>query len=266
MPRFDQSRFVKRARADVHVAIASPDLVLVQVVGAIDDATKMANLAYERLSEWYGLHFPEFKHADPAKYVQVALSVDRKNIDEKKLQEIIGQQAQAVIARAKSSNGVEFSQEDFDALRAHAEMFFAMHRLLEQLEKYRDGVAQKLCPNISYVAGPALAAKLVAQAGGISRLASFPSSTVQVLGAEKALFKHLKTGSPPPKHGLIFQYPMISTAPKHARGKLSRALAAKISIAAKADAYSHNFIAEKLKEQFEKRAKEILDRENKGKS
>jgi len=102
---------------------------------------------------------------------------------------------------------------------------------------------------------------LIAQAGGLSKLASFPSSTVQVIGAEKALFKHLRSGSPPPKHGLIFQHVLISTSPKHARGKIARALAAKIAIAAKADAYSHNFIAEKLKEQFEARAKDILAKE-----
>jgi nucleolar protein 56 len=111
---------------------------------------------------------------------------------------------------------------------------------------------------MSHIAGPELAAKLVAQSGGLQRMAMFPASTIQVLGAEKALFKHLKSGSRPPKHGLIFQHASIGMAPKKVRGKISRCLAAKLTIAAKADAFSHNFIAEKLKAQFEAQVKRIM--------
>ncbi len=258
MPRFDQSKFVKRANVGVKAALASPDHVLVQTVSAIDELTKMSNLAYERIVEWYGLHFPEFKQADPAKYVQVAQTLDRQSMDEAALTQILGTSAPNVIARSRTSSGVAFSPADFSALREHTGLFFLMKEKIARLEKYRDEAAQKLAPNISHLAGPALAAKLIAQAGGLSKLASFPASTVQVIGAEKALFKHLRSGSPPPKHGLIFQHVLISMSPKRARGKIARALAAKIAIASKADAYSHNFIAEKLKEQFEARAKAIL--------
>ena len=261
MPRFDQSKFVKRANVGVKAALASPDHVLVQTVSAIDEMTKMSNLAYERIVEWYGLHFPEFKQADAAKYVQVAQAIDRQNIDEAKLAQILGPSAPNVVARAKTSSGVAFSPADFDALREHTSLFALMQEKIARLEKYRDEAAQKIAPNISHLAGPALAAKLIAQAGGLSKLASFPASTVQVIGAEKALFKHLRSGSPPPKHGLIFQHVLISMSPKRARGKIARALAAKIAIASKADAYSHHFIAEKLKEQFETRAKDILAKE-----
>jgi nucleolar protein 56 len=98
----------------------------------------------------------------------------------------------------------------------------------------------------------------VAQAGGLHRLSFFPASTIQVLGAEKALFKHLRSGSKPPKHGLIFQHSSIGMSPKKVRGKIARALAAKLTIASKADAISHNFIAEKLKASFEAHTKRIL--------
>lgn len=259
-PFFDQSKFVKKAKSGVQEALTSPDHLLVQVVGAIDETTKMANLAGERLSEWYALHFPEFRTNDQMKYAQVALAFDRVHPDAAALNSILGENgASSVLQKAKTSVGVVFSPADMESVRSHAKLFISMQALREQYEKYQEELATRLCPNMSYLAGAPIAAKLVAQAGGLMKLATLPASTVQVLGAEKALFKHLKSGSPPPKHGLIFQHPLISTAPKRARGKLSRALAAKIVIASKADAFSHHFIAEKLKEQFDARAKTILE-------
>jgi hypothetical protein len=229
-----------------------------QVVSAIDEQNKIANLAYERISEWYGLHFPEFRHREPFKYVQVAAFFDRKNMDEGKLREILGEAAQNVLERAKTSVGVEFSDEDLSILQGQAKLVLEMHEMKERLEKYQDEICTRMAPNMSNLAGSAVAAKLIAASGGIQKLAVMPSSTIQVLGAEKALFKHLRSGSPSPKHGIIFQHPLISTAPRRARGKIARALAAKLAIAAKADGFTHNDISAKLKEQFEKRAQQIL--------
>ncbi|MFH1307058.1 MAG: NOP5/NOP56 family protein [Candidatus Micrarchaeota archaeon] len=258
--RFDHSKFVRKAKAGVKEALTSPDHILVQAVSSVDELNKISNLAYERLTEWYGLHFPEFKHRDPVKYTKIALILDRTSPDEGKVREILGESANSVLEKAKNSVGVKFSEDDMGMLRSHAEMLVSIYNFREKLEEYQNKLAEKLAPNISLLAGPGVTAKLIAQAGSLKRLASFPSSTIQVLGAEKALFKHLKSGSPPPKHGLIFQHPLISTAPKKARGKLARALAAKIAIATKADAYSHNSIAGKLKEQFDKRANAILQK------
>ncbi|MDE1798622.1 MAG: hypothetical protein KGH63_04420 [Candidatus Micrarchaeota archaeon] len=258
--KLDKSTFMARAKSGVRSAMASPDHALVQIVSAIDDINKMANLASERLTEWYGLHFPEYRNADPIKYAEVALMLDRTNLDEAALTQLVGvDAATGVLHRAKTSMGVAFSPEDLAAVRAQAQLVLSMYTLRGHYEKYQEDLANRLCPNMSFIAGPAVAAKLVAQAGGLAKLATLPASTIQVLGAEKALFKHLKSGSPPPKHGLIFQHPLISTAPKRARGKIARALAAKLTIASKADAISHHFIADKLKEQFEARAQKILE-------
>lgn len=117
---------------------------------------------------------------------------------------------------------------------------------------------EEIAPNISTVAGPLIAARLLSQAGSLKKLAFLPSSTIQVLGAEKALFRFKKEGGKPPKHGVIFQNPNISHAPKNKRGKISRVLASKISIAAKADAFTKNRISDDLEEQFKQRKKEIL--------
>ena len=256
---FTQSRdeFFKRARKKVKIAISSRDNLLIQSVAAVDELNKSSNLLFERLTEWYGMHFPELRTPDNRKYAEGVLALDRKSPDMAALAAVFGPQAQSIADKARASVGTELSPSDIDMLHSLAKEVLALWALRDRIEAYEAGMANEICPNLSCIAGPELAAKLVAQAGGLNRLAMFPASTVQVLGAEKALFKHLKSGSKPPKHGLIFQHAAIGKAPRKIRGKLARALAAKLAIAAKADAYSHNFIAEKLKASFEASAKRI---------
>jgi nucleolar protein 56 len=244
----------------VHVAISSRDNILIQTVSAVDELNKSSNLLFERLTEWYGMHFPELRTPDNAKFVQGVLAIDRAHPDLAALEKIFGPQAPTIFGRMKVSVGSDLSDEDLKQVRLLASQIQALWALRDEIEAYEAKIANELCPNLSYIAGPELAAKLVAQAGGLQRMATFPSSTIQVLGAEKALFKHLKSGSRPPKHGLIFQHALIGKSPKKARGKIARSLAAKLTIASKADALSHNFIAEKLKIQFESQAQKILAR------
>ena len=115
-----------------------------------------------------------------------------------------------------------------------------------------------MAPNVCKIIGPNIGARLIAYAGGIEKLATMPAGTIQVLGAEKALFKHIKDGTPPPKHGVIFQHEMINKAPKNKRGKIARLLATKLAIAAKADAFTKNYIADELKKEIEERYREIM--------
>jgi nucleolar protein 56 len=255
-----REEFFKRAKKKVTVAVSSRDNLLIQSVSAVDELNKSSNPLFERLTEWYGMHFPEFRMQDNAKYVEGVLAIDRMAPDMAKLTPVFGPQAQSIADKARASMGTALSEEDISQARSLALQIKALWQLRNSIEAYEAKIARELCPNMSHLAGPELAAKLVAQSGGLRRMAMFPASTVQVLGAEKALFKHLKSGSRPPKHGLIFQHPLIGMAPKKARGKISRALAAKLAIAAKADAFSHNFIAEKLKSQFEAQVKRIMGR------
>ncbi|MDP8003839.1 MAG: C/D box methylation guide ribonucleoprotein complex aNOP56 subunit, partial [Caldisphaera sp.] len=132
-----------------------------------------------------------------------------------------------------------------------------MYNLRKDLDQYATSAMKEVAPNITELVGPLLGARLISLAGGLERLATMPASTIQVLGAEKALFRALKTGGRPPKHGIIFQYPEIYKSPKWQRGKIARALAAKLAIAAKVDAYSGRFIGNKLKEDLNKRTEEI---------
>jgi nucleolar protein 56 len=127
----------------------------------------------------------------------------------------------------------------------------------ERLEKQIELDMQKIAPNTSALIGPIIGARLISIAGGLERLAVMPASTIQVLGAEKALFRFKKEGGKPPKHGVIFQHPLINKAPLKDRGKIARAFAAKIAIAVKADVFTKKDISDTLKEGLEKRLKEI---------
>ena len=135
---------------------------------------------------------------------------------------------------------------------------------IKDLEKVRDEISREIekraniiCPNISYLVGPIIAARLIASAGSLRRLAKLPASTIQVLGAEEAFFRHLKSGAKCPKHGIIFRVPLVRNSPRKFRGKIARALASKIAIAARVDYYGNEFVGEKLKEELIKRVEEI---------
>ncbi len=118
----------------------------------------------------------------------------------------------------------------------------------------------EIAPNIKELAGPLLGARLIAKAGGLKKMAELPASTIQVLGAEKALFRHLTKGTRPPKHGILFQHPWVRNAKRWQRGKIARSLAAKLAIAAKEDYFEGRFIADKLKKELEERIEEIKEK------
>jgi len=118
----------------------------------------------------------------------------------------------------------------------------------------------EVAPNIRALVGSLLGARLIALAGGLTSLAKLPASTVQVLGAEKALFRSLRTGTRPPKHGIIFQHSIIHEAKRWQRGKVARALAGKLTIAARIDAFSGKYGGDALKIDLEKRIDEIKEK------
>ena len=122
-----------------------------------------------------------------------------------------------------------------------------------------------MAPNTTHLLGGLLTAKLISHVKSVEKLATLPASTIQVLGAEKALFKHLRSKGrvKPPKHGYLFQHPKVSSAPKKLRGKIARTLAAKVALAAKVDAYGGEFIGDKLRQAFEQRCEEVLSKKGK---
>jgi len=136
-------------------------------------------------------------------------------------------------------------------------VYTVVNNEMKRLEKQIEIDMMNAAPNISKIIGTLISARLISLAGGMERLATSPASTIQLLGAEKALFRFKKEGGKPPKHGVIFQHPLINKAPRLTRGKIARALAAKIAIATKADVFTKRDISDDLKKDLEKRIKEI---------
>jgi nucleolar protein 56 len=233
------------AKAAVKASIG-PDVHLGQAVRAHDDLVSTNNLLSERLREWYGLHFPELENVlGGDAYVKAIADYGARS------------DVLSSLNLGMDSIGSEIASEDLSSIRTLASTLRISMDSRAKLEKYIELRMKDVAPNISSLAGPVLGARLIMQAGSLHRLASMPSGTVQLLGAEKAMFRHLKEGSRPPKHGILFQHPMVHIAPPWQRGAIARALASKLSLAARADAYSHNDISGLLKDQLDKRIAEI---------
>ncbi len=152
----------------------------------------------------------------------------------------------------RDSIGAELGEAEERELRGMAELAKEVMNRRKRLEAYIEKATREIAPNVSDLAGPMIAARLVSLAGGVADLAQLPAGTIQLLGAEKALFRHLKTGSRRPKHGVLFQHPLVHRAPPWQRGAIARAFAAKIAMAARADAYTHRDISTALRASLDK--------------
>lgn len=211
------------ARDRITKSLSSQDAYLMQAVNALDDVNEAYNALTERLSEWYGVHYPEMR-ARPQELIAFILQYGSK--------EASGS------TKAIASIGAPMAESDIAAVQGLASSAQRLFEERKALEKYIGSSIESFAPNLSSLLGPLLAARFIALAGGLEKLARMPASTIQVMGAGEALFKHLRAGAPSPKHGLIFSHPLVSGSPKRIRGKVSRMLAAKAAIAARVDYYS----------------------------
>jgi len=255
---------VAQTRGKIRQTAEKRDLFIAQAISAVDDMDKILNLYASRMKEWYGLHFPELdgltrEQIEYAKLVYELGQRDNYTLDKimKVLPELQEDRAKRIAEAAKRSVGASMTDWDIQQIRYIAKQFIDLYNARNDVTQYIDDAMKDVAPNIRELVGSLLGARLIMLAGGLMRLSMLPASTIQVLGAEKALFRALRTGSRPPKHGILFQFQEIFRAPRWQRGKIARALAAKLAIAAKADAFTGNFIAPKLKEDLMKRIQEI---------
>jgi len=249
------------AKTAITEATTKRDLYAIQTVRSIEDLDKILNLLAGRVREWYGLHFPELdrlveKHDSYIRLVHSLGARESFSYDALAKLGIPQDKATQISASAEKSSGAEMSGTDLEWLREVCGTVLQLYNLREAAEKYTDKIMEEVAPNMTSVLGAVLSAKLISMAGGLENVAKMPSSTLQVLGAEKALFRTLKTGARPPKHGIIFQYAPIHQSPKWLRGKIARAVAGKLAIAARMDAYGGGDKGQRLKEALEKK---ILD-------
>ena len=245
-------------------AVEKRDFLIAQAVSCIDEVEKMLNVLASRLREWYWIHFPELGNAikDHEDFIKALLIIGhRDNVKKPEVLEKLGSLRDKVakVLEGSPSLGANVLLKDVEVIKEVASMALKLYELNERLRRYVDEVMGEVAPNIKELVGPVLGARLIALAGGLERLAKLSASTIQLLGAEKALFRALRTGGKPPKHGIIFQYPDIHRSPKWQRGKIARALAGKIAIAARVDYFTGEYIADELKEDLKNRINEIKE-------
>ena len=241
------------------------DLIIIQAIQALDDLDHTFNLFSNRLREWHGYHFPEMAGIidESDLYARlVALLGDRSNFTFSNLTKegLSSERVETLAKAAQESMGADLLKEDLEEIVELARLLLQFHESRARLEKYLDTVMQEVAPNTSTLLGPTVSARLIATAGGLENLAKRSASTIQVLGAEKALFRSLRSGSRPPKHGLIFQHKDVHQAPRWQRGKIARALASKAAIAIRLDAYHGEYRGQQLLREFEERVKEIREK------
>ncbi|XP_015158347.1 probable nucleolar protein 5-2 [Solanum tuberosum] len=216
------------------------DTMIVQAIGLLDDLDKELNTYAMRVREWYGWHFPEL-----AKIVQdnilyakaVKLMGDRTNAAKLDFSEILPEEVEAALKEASMiSMGTEVSDLDLENIKDLCTQVLSFSEYRAQLYDYLKSRMNTIAPNLTALVGELVGARLIAHGGSLMNLAKQPGSTVQILGAEKALFRALKTKHATPKYGLIYHASLIGqAAPKH-KGKISRSLAAKTALAIRYDA------------------------------
>merc|ERR1719330_1327689 len=242
------------------------DNMIIQSIALLDQLDKDINTFAMRIREWYSYHFPELIKIVPenALYARVVkLIKNRKELSQdlfEKLEEILmdSARAQAIIDASKSSMGMDISPIDLFNIETFASRVIGLTDYRKELPAYLQSKMGLVAPNLATLIGDVVGARLISHAGSLTNLAKAPASTVQILGAEKALFRALKTRGNTPKYGLIFHSSFIGRAAAKNKGRISRFLANKCTIASRIDCFAEHattVFGSKLKEQVEERLK-----------
>ena len=252
-PEEKRRRIMNLAREAVGKAYSTGEHSISQAINAYNEIEKSRNLIHERVEEWYGIYFPELVLGSPENYARfvVELGSNKKSASRDAVQRILGDGADGVMQKIQASIGREPDAEEYRAISAIANLELELVRSENGIDAYLKENVPKLMPNISYLVDYKIAAELLSRAGSIEKLANMPSGTLQLLGAEKALFRHLRSGARPPKYGVLFKLKEVVVADRRDKGRVARMFATKLSIAARADAFSKRFIAKELKESID---------------
>jgi len=218
------------------------DTMIVQAIALLDELDKEINIYAMRVKEWYGWHFPEMAKIinDNMAYARIikamgyrtnAVNTDFSSILPEELEELLK-------AAAKLSMGTEISPSDLMHIQHLCEQVIQITQYRTELSEYLRNRMLAIAPNLTALIGELVGARLIAHAGSLMTLAKFPASTVQILGAEKALFRALKSKAPTPKYGIIFHASLVGTAPQQLKGKMARMTSTKAALSIRHDALS----------------------------
>jgi len=227
----------------------STDTHIIQSINAVGELDKVCNTLVKRVREWYGYYYPELSRNNPDNEMFIK-EVLQKTKEEHMIENNETGSMGPMI-------GASITENDLNMILAFARQVDDLYLEREKLINYIDNTLMVYCPNMYTLTGGLIGAKLLEKAKSLKHLAMLPSSTIQLLGAEKALFRHLRNKKVrPPKHGLILSHPFVMNAPRNKKGAAARMFAAKISIAARVDYFKGEFIGDQLKEELEKKLKQ----------
>ncbi|PJF19772.1 Nop-domain-containing protein [Paramicrosporidium saccamoebae] len=253
------------SRAKVKFNVHRSDNMIIQSSALLDQLDKDINTFAMRMREWYGWHFPELTRLIPDHrlFAKVALSIpDKSSVTEEDLPAIEAAAdgdaglAKLVLEAARHSMGTDINELDMINIKNFARRVLALSEYRLKLHSYLTGKMDIVAPNLSALIGEIVGARLISHAGSLTNLSKFPASTVQILGAEKALFRALKTKGKTPKYGLIYHSSFIGKAGAKNKGRISRYLANKCSIASRLDCFADvptNKFGDALRAQVEER-------------
>lgn len=253
------------SRARVKFSVQKNDNHIIQAIATLDHLDKSINTFSMRVREWYSWHFPELIRivSDNQSYARLALFIgDKKRLSDIDLHDLAaqvnddGEIAQSILDAARVSMGQDLSGSDMENVTTFAMRVVSLSNYRKSLHGYLVSKMGIVAPNLATLIGEVVGARLISHAGSLTNLCKYPASTLQILGAEKALFRALKTKGNTPKYGLIYHSSFIGRAGLKNKGRVSRFLANKCSIASRIDNFSEiptTRFGEALKQQVEER-------------
>ena len=255
-----RKKVIEKTKQQVRERLSGKEVHIIKAVNTLEDLDLVFNMLFEDVRDWYSLHFPELFRLvkEPEKSLAlIANLTSRKGFKKDKILKYYANEkvAEQLAEKAGKSAGADLNEEQAKVIIQLAEKALELRRYRNVLAGFIEKEMQSKLPNLTKIAGPLLGARLLREAKSLQKLAFMPSSTIQVIGAEKALFKHLRKGTKPPKHGIIFQHPLLRKVKRENRGKMARALANKISLAIKEDYFGKKDISDKVVKELEEKAK-----------
>jgi nucleolar protein 56 len=257
-----RNHIMVKTREQLVTTATNRDELVAQMIHAIDDTQKSLNLFANRLSEIYSLHFPELVDlvTNPVTLAKIVSQQPQRSLIEDEFLKKNGipkNKRDLILSSKETSLGGDISDEDAVPIVNYASQIIDIDQKLHQFENWVDKTMNEIAPNLSQVAGANVGARLIAAMGSLHDLALRSSSKIQIIGAEKALYSAIKRKGKPPKHGIIFQIPEIGNSPYWIRGKIARAFAGKIAIAARLDRFGGEFLGAGMRENLRNLVEEL---------
>ena len=220
---------------------------LTKAVKMLECVQKSISKKEERFRDWYSLHFPEL--VDEIEDIQTLTKILDSGIKRSEID--------SFNQLAESSKGSDITEKELEIIQSVLEDLKSDLETRDELETYINNLVEEEMPNLDKVLGTFLAAKMIALAGGLDEMAKKPASTVQMLGAEKALFRHMRGNGESPKHGILFEHEYVNSLPEDQRGKMARFIANKAVMAARLDNYGDKDKGAEYREEIRQKHEEL---------